>query len=47
MVLSGVSLWVSELETYVEDVGLEDHALATAAGHFLRNVFGGRAQVRS
>lgn len=47
LVVIGTSLWVSELETELEDVGLQEHALAAAAGHFLRDVFGRRAQVRS
>lgn len=43
----GISLWVPELETDLEDVGLKEHALAAATGHFFRDVFGRRAQVRS
>lgn len=43
----GISLWVPELETDLQDVGLKEHALAAATGHFFRDVFGRRAQVRS
>lgn len=46
-VLIRTSLPLSGLETDLENVGLKNNSLAAAAGHFLRDVFGRRAQVRS
>lgn len=47
LVVIGISLWVPGLETDLEHVELKERALAAATGHFLRDVFGGRAQVRN
>lgn len=45
--LTGPCLWVTDLKSDSKDAGLQAHAMEAASGHFLRDVFGWGAQVRS